>query len=339
MKKILSLFSLIFLSISSLVIANYWIKVNQENRSKAASTDLSIPLLSNSALLDDEQIPSIAANYDFTGGLQDKFVWIGKTREQFNSSELQQLAQYNIVVIAQSHGDWSARVSIDAAKAIAAINPNVKIFPYYSMSKVHKGKEPDFLEQGFRDEWYLRDLQGNKVVSMGTGGARGKPVGYWVDLSNPDYRKWAINTLARWLTRAPYAGVAFDEANPIEKRLEQDVLSALGQTKVSAWDLGQKILLQMAKSRFPDKLIIENGELEFLQYADMKLNENFCFNRSAGVFWSPEILIDSVTTEIQVAKDNKIVLQKVNFRKPDFSEYSLSEQQKAGRFCYALFLL
>lgn len=283
---------------------------------------------------------------------EEKFIWVGRiggpADGQFTEEEFQKLAKnFSIVVFSAAHGSPGGPGSSgdiqkyhEAARRLVSINPNIKVFPYFAAAIIPANLDSQYIAAGFKDKWYLRDQAGNKVTY------RDKKLIHYVDLSNPDYRAWALNWLESWLKTAPYAGIAFDTVNLFET-LDPGKVEVVGQEKVDAWNAGLKALIREAKTRFVGKIIIANGvyekrsdkNLPQLRDADIVLNESFCVSgvRSLALK-NKEGLIGDIQTAQFFNEHEKILLQKSNFREED--NIGTPEQRSyAGRFCYALFLM
>ncbi|PIR98835.1 hypothetical protein COT87_02675, partial [Candidatus Collierbacteria bacterium CG10_big_fil_rev_8_21_14_0_10_44_9] len=275
-----------------------------------------------------------------------KFIWVGAIDRQFTEAEFQKIAStYGIMVFEAIHAnaaDNNFESYHQAARRLVAINPDIKVFPYFNASSIRAGFDTAYINAGFRDEWYLRDLSGNKVIYHHKG------LVHYVDLSNPQYRAWALNMLSSWLNKAPYSGIAFDSVNSLDELESSNPrkLNAIGQTKIDAWNDGLKSLIRDAKSRFAGKTIIANGianrlpdkNASNLVSADMILNESFCVGLHEIVLKPKEELIAGIATGRSFATTGKIVLQKTNFGEA-INLGTPAQRSHAGRFCYGLFLL
>jgi hypothetical protein len=198
-----------------------------------------------------------------------KVIWVGRPDKQFTDQEIQKLAGYNMVVLDNLHGGYpfSSEFVQEAARRITAINPKVKVFPYFSLTKVRSplilGNTSNpigtFWKEGFQESMFLHGSDNNTVNSYGAGLSANVIAGKYIDLGNPAMRDWALAMFKKWFAAAPFAGIAFDEADPIGSRTKDTDLNKVSAAQKTAWQAGQKALIQATHDQNPGKLIIYNG--------------------------------------------------------------------------------
>jgi hypothetical protein len=262
---------------------------------------------------------------------------VGRTGgEQFSAEELRILARdYGIVVLAKFHAGFRVSEHHEVARRLTAMRPGIEVYPYWSTKYWFDKDRAMGLE--FDPAWYLRDNDGNVIVRTRQGEERSK----YVDLANPQYRAWALEVLASWLRAAPYAGIAFDAAEPIGDFGDEvrEWSELLGPARVDAYNQGMRDLLRRAHDLVgPDRKVLYNGfapnerrgpgrNLELLELTDGALTERFCI----GARGEP---VD-IAADLEVMRERapKVVLLKTNYRA------AFGERDRAQRFCFGAFLL
>jgi hypothetical protein len=294
------------------------------------------------------------------GGLSDRAI-----EEIAQNSGLEIFTKFANGFNIQAHFDDARRL---AAAAKAAGNP-IKIYEYFSAAFWFTANESGWgsYAQGFNDAWLLRDANGQPIPFYGAGhraDSSATPVGYLVDLANPDYRAWAVSTIVSWMHAAPYSGILFDSANPLltgTKRVSigsglgmnfEELLcgtagvNTLSCDKLNAWNQGLTELISQTSTSL-HKLgddVIYNGiapntlrgptrNVGLLDVADTAANEAFCLTPStmdpARVEFQP--LTDDLALMKQIADKNKKVLEITN--------YQASAKRSLGDYCLAGFLM
>jgi hypothetical protein len=267
-----------------------------------------------------------------------RFAWVGTTtRQQFTDEEFRILARdYGVVVLSKFHAGFRTAAHHEAARRLVALHPGIQVYPYWS-TKYWFDKERA-MGLTFDPDWYLRDNRGELVIRTKRGEERSK----YVDLANPAYREWALEVLAGWLRAAPYAGVAFDAAEPIGDFGADDVQEwdrLLGPARIEAYNDGMRDLLRRAHELVgPDRKIIYNGfapnprrgpgrNLDLLELTDGALTERFCI----GARGEP---VD-IAADLEVVRDHpgKALLFKSNHRD------TFGARARYERLCFGAFLL
>lgn len=276
----------------------------------------------------------------------NKFIWVEKLGAQFTDTEFNNLAQrYDLVVIGNAHNNYLIDGYNEVARRLTSLNPNIKVFPYYNTPRrfniINSGT-------GFNDAWYLRDLNGNLVYDDGA------PDHQYYDLSNANYRNWAVNFISNWVNSAPFAGIALDDANPQNLQSWKD---KIGNTKANAWNAGRVEFVRQVKEALGSKIVIYNGiarnaftgdvYTEYLDNnsADGALNEFYCYNRNSGEFLLKSWIAGDMNFMQNYGRiKDKILLQKVNLN-PNLKKHPgapippESEKRHISRFCLGAFLM
>lgn len=307
------------------------------------------------------------------------FAWAGSMDNQFSDEEYNHLANnYSIIVLPKWHDLPSQDIATHhvAAREIKTRNPKTNIFLYYSLIFFWPDNHIDLgngemgtmpycvkLNKNFKDEWYLRGANGEKIFQ-----SRNETNLYFVDVSNPEYRSWAIDRISMWMRKVyydknslsnkyAYSGIAIDNAriynvyNDNWKNIPQvkylvDSLggndSDLGVKKLKEFNDGQKDFLRELNDALGDKTLIFNGvhdgnwkferNLSLFDYADIALDERFCFLSNNTI--SKDELIKDIDLMNSDTYSSKGFLMHIN------SE-GLKEDQRPQlrRFCFASFLL
>jgi Hypothetical glycosyl hydrolase family 15 len=201
------------------------------------------------------------------------------------------------------------RQLMDAAKKYGN---DLKVFDYFSASYWFDANDKGWgrYASGFQQAWLLRDSTGATIPFLGAGGAASgsnDQKGYLIDLSNPNYRAWAVATIVDWMRAAPYAGISFDSATPMVGDEPSHAIAdgtttynallcgatlAASRTdcpRVLAWNQGLIDLLAQASSALhamgdevryngiaPSQLRGASRNVGLLRYTDMASDEGFC---------------------------------------------------------------
>src|SRR4029079_5129628 len=161
-------------------------------------------------------------------------------------------------------------------------DPSIKVVLYFNPKY---GFDQNNWGTQINPAWLLRDNKG-QLMKRTTKSQGEQDFATFIDLSNPDYRNWAISVLADWLKSAPYAGISFDEAAPIGLGNDNvDFTSRLGQQRIDAYNDGIRDLLGRATQLAgPKREGIFNGidpgkpsqNVQLLDYTTGALTEYFC---------------------------------------------------------------
>jgi hypothetical protein len=275
------------------------------------------------------------------GATEARFIRVGTTtKEQFTDDQFEQLTEdYAVVLFTKFHMGWDVEGHHEAARRLKAMEPDLIVLPYFSTKYWFRpaewGTEPD-------TDWYLRDRNGDIVQKQREG--EDQDIGVWLDLSDPDYREWALETMEEWLTAAPYDGMSFDSADPIGDYPEKQVsewAALLGSEHVREYNEGIEDLLRRTQELVhPGGITLYNGiapneirgpdrDLAQLEVADGALNERFCLDRNGNRV----ALADDLA--IMADHPDEQFYMRTN-APPDLDG---EDRERAARFCRAVFLL
>ena len=255
-----------------------------------------------------------------------------------------------------------------AAAAKAANNP-IQIYEYFSASFWFTANESGWgkYADGFDNAWLLHDVNGQPIPFYGMGHRAdgvSAPIGYLLDLSNPDFRAWAEKTIVSWMQAAPYAGIIFDSANPLLSgtsrasigagdmmNFEQLLCGSVGFTqlpcqKMDSWNQGLTTLISQTTATLHTmgRHVIYNGiapsplrgptrNIGLLASADATTNESFCLTAGTRPPYRAEFqpLTDDLTLMKKIAGEHKKVIEVTNYQSQDNRSY--------GDYCLAGFLM
>ncbi len=273
----------------------------------------------------------------------NKFIWVSSPGRQFTDEERSFLAgHYDLVVIGNAHGNWDFPSYNAEAVSLKNLNPGLAVYPYYNTT--YRFDKTNYGDDTFKTEWLLKDIHANQPIPKETSGD-GK--NYYLDLTNSQYRTWAVNLIKDWVTSAPYGGIALDQFDPIGG---VDLEAKIGQAKIDDWNSGLQAFLDELRSNLGSRKIIYNGvkdyasgdrNLQYFNSADLALDENFCYNRRSGSLYSKAKLLEDIKMMIDNGKNNKGFLLKTNYypRDPGDIPPSPSELKKIARYCLATFMM
>ena len=250
----------------------------------------SFPVIENVDLMVEGQKANSSTN---NRGM--RMIWVGGHGRQFNDEEYKNIAKnYSIVIFAKFHNNFSIEARDEAARKLKDLNPNIKLFPYYSgflwFPKLYKfGKDFNF-------DWYLKDLQGNRIAYK----TLDKEIWY-VDNTNAEYRKWAVKIVKSWMDmtyngKSLYDGIAFDSSHIFDVQSNSQtgklkkLISRIGRQRLEKQNEGLKKLFTETKAGIGDKIVLFNGvenkewarnnSLDLLNVSDVAMNEDFGFHNS-----------------------------------------------------------
>lgn len=295
----------------------------------------------------------------------NSFILVENAKNQFSTAELQFMAKsYHFVIISKNYagsgyatttGLTGYSPAADAvAKNLVAYNSAIQVLPYYNVKFRYLNPNLQYNEPQFNSSWYLRDQKTGQPIPFFGKSHSPTPIGYYLDMSNPDYRKFAENILVSWLRAAPYAGVLLDSADPIGVGSNAAQVNTwdrlIGQDKINAWNQGFSEFLIETQKALGDKLVIYNGfgpsqarvnrNLPSLQYATGGFNESFCLvegslkpTTTPPVPQSEETMFQDLS--IMQINNTKVLMEQVNY------SVGTDDVTKArlGRYCYGAFLL
>ena len=134
---------------------------------------------------------------------------------QFTDNQIQTIAKnVSIIHIAKHHGGFDIEKQFeDTRRIVSAVNAlgnEIGVYAYYNATfwfYKHNGPHNTSYGwsngwgtyfDGFKEEWYLKDRDGNFITPNDNSAP-----GYVIDLTNPDYRAYAVATIVDWMNKAP----------------------------------------------------------------------------------------------------------------------------------------
>ena len=269
---------------------------------------------------------------------------VANIRGQFNDTQLRLLAtNYGQVQISGFHGAFKQTAHFEAARLINQLNPNVKIFDYLNTKFWYNSNDKQF-NVTFNPDWYLKDINGNKIPFYGRAGST-TPVAYYIDMSNADYRAWATSMVAGWMQQAPYTGMLFDSADPIGVNDPNQIRlwnNSIGPAKIQAWNDGLKAFLSQTSATFHamNKQVLYNGisphpfrglsrNTELLNVSDGADDEEFCLKQGSRGQQSASENLEDINLMGQYS--NKKIMM--------FTIYDNNEQLHFGPYCFGSFMM
>ncbi len=301
--------------------------------------------------------------------------WVGNSNGSFTPAQTRQLARNDGYVVIPKFAD-GYRIEkhfVEARNLVAAANAQgrtIRVFEYFNLTYwplVNRSAWGQYAVD-FDPSWYLHDSRGRPIAFYGAGRKAfrgGKVVGYLTDLANPGFRDYVVRTITSWMQQAPYAGVAFDSANPLLGRIKRSAIGNGGNTfndllcgrgaptasdgncaHVSGWNAGLRTVIAEASDALhkTGKQLIYNGiapgpqrgasrNIEPLDDADMAANEGFCYTATTdpGIPLRLNSFQDDAAIMKRAAARRKKVLQITNFAVASNNHY--------GAYCLAGFLM
>jgi hypothetical protein len=303
-------------------------------------TATGLPLLAIATLLTVER-QNVREFPEFSPQSHRRFITIGSTSGgQFTAEEFRLLATtFDYVLLEKHHGSFDIELHHEAARTLKKLNPKMRVLPYFSMKYWFENN--DWGGRPFNPAWYLRDNEGDIVYWSRPQGR--SPVPY-LDLANPAYRAWALETLRSWLKAAPYAGIFFDSTEPIglygegERAMWERLL---GQDRVAQYNAGMRTLIATAQRIVgSDGEIIFNGiapiplagpnrNLDLLAITDGALDERFCLDVQGSVHALQEDL------DLMERYENRRLFLRTTYH----DRLRQHDRERYGRFCLGSFLL
>jgi hypothetical protein len=276
-------------------------------------------------------------------------------------------------VVNKAHANFDlAQHFIDTKRIVQAAQAqgnNIRVTEYFGMSYWFFDNMPTSSHAGwgkyadtFNTDWYLKDADGDSIAIFNGATPRGQ-IGYMLDLSNPQYRAWALATMIDWMSQAPYTGITFDNTNILYG--ENQVLSLVRSDKIKsnqtwnhvfcgieqtgecdrlkAWNDGLIALLQSTTewAHAHGMEVFYNGvaatasrgdtrNVGLLRYTDGAYNEDFCYHLDGDIDLKP--FVDDIAMMTSQAKAGKKIFEITNMR---------NEPQKIalGSYCLGGFLM
>ena len=272
------------------------------------------------------------------------FIFLGSVPSQFSDADLKFMAEtYPKIFFSKFHMRGEVNGAEEATKKLVAYNPDVQVFPYFGSKFRFSNPRLQYDEENFKSEWYLKDKKTGEPIPL----EEKQQDGYYVDLSNPEYRKFAVGVIRSWMDEAPYAGIFLDSADPIgvgsNPAYVQKWVKRVGQHKIDKWNEGLALFIRETKEALGDKEVIYNGfspadirinrNLDKLTYAAGSFNEDFCIDRSSGTAQPESLMFEDIA--LMQKYGTKILVEQVNYP----VAISAADKTRMGRYCLGAFLL
>ena len=299
--------------------------------------------------------------------------WTGNPNGRLDADQLHKLAtNVSIAVLPKFADDFSIQGHFADARRLMstarAEHRNLRVFEYFNVSYWYNVNETGWTgyADSFQPSWLLTDTAGSPIPFYGAGNAGPlsnlgdkQPVGYMLDLRNPELRAWIVDTVGSWMRQAPYAGIAFDSAVPLVGTLPptrgiRPRVSAVAKqlcagqpdtcTALDDWNAGLRSLLAATTARLSTRhdTVLYNGiapalrtgptrNIALLDVAGVTSNELFCLGENDGHVELTS-LADDVALMRSIAADGKQVLEMTTYGDSD-------EARDHGGYCTAGFLM
>jgi hypothetical protein len=178
-------------------------------------------------------------------------IHFGQTDGDLTDAQIDFLSGHaDIVTLEKGHGAGvhgsTERGIAETARRIKARNPHVKVLFYFN-TFINWPRYESF--ESYNPEWTLRGPTG-EILTHRSG--RPRP-----DLSNPAFREWWSDVVAREMRRGPVDGLF---ADALAQALQPGLARTLGGAKARAVATGLEEMMVLTKRKIgPDKIILANG--------------------------------------------------------------------------------
>ena len=178
-------------------------------------------------------------------------IHFGKRSSDLTDDEVDCVARHsNLIVLEKSHGlsaHGSTEAGIaDSARRITTRNPDAKVLFYFNAFINWPGYDAF---KTYRPEWTLRDANG-KIVKHNSGTPRPDP-------SNPEFREWWSEVVAKANRSAPLGGVFIDA---IPQALSPALVAQVGDVKAREVVAGLREMIAFTKRKLgPESIVLANG--------------------------------------------------------------------------------
>jgi Hypothetical glycosyl hydrolase family 15 len=289
-----------------------------------------------------EHRPSAEAAY--SPQAERRFITIGTNDgSQFTDEQFRAIATgYDVVVLTKFHGGWDVDLHHEAARRLKELNPGLEVYAYMSSKYWFNGN--DWGDAVIDPDWFLVDEHGDPIaVTSENQNLDSKVLGYYVDVTNPDYRSWLLGVARSWLRAAPYDGIRFDAADPIGDFGDADVkkwAELLPASRIEDYNAALRSMLEDFATELAPSRVLFNGispspirgpdrGLALLDVTDGAMDESFCVD-TAG---EPKYLTDDIDI-MQRYPDKSLQLRaRAN---PDLDGDDL---ERLGRMCVGAFMM
>lgn len=178
-------------------------------------------------------------------------IHFGKREAGLTEAEIAFIAKHsNLIALEKSHGakpHGSTEAGIaDTAHRIRKLNPDAKVLFYFN-AFINWGGYEAF--KTYRPEWTLHSIRG-QVVTHTSGTPRPDP-------SNPEFREWWSEVVAKANRSAPLGGVFIDA---LPQALTPALAKQVGTEKARAVVAGLREMIALTKRKLgPDSIVLANG--------------------------------------------------------------------------------
>lgn len=228
-----------------------------------------------------------------TGPNSNDFIFIWEQAGEFTQNDLLRLStRYNTIIIGKFHQKFNRQAQNKTARDLKAINPHVKILPYWSATRYFPADSKG--AHTFDSRCILTDIHWQNFPHKNR--ISWSIISYELDLSQKHCVDWSISNAVRLWNRSFYDWVFLDTANPIavvenssDFRWRVDWIDRLGQEKIDAYNSWLVVLVsEINRKLSSEKEIIYNGiapkkwrferNIGLLEFADGVKNESFCYD-------------------------------------------------------------
>lgn len=237
--------------------------------------------------------------------------------KSYTGDEIAFLAKFPLITFEKANGYESHGFvesgTLEAARAVKALNPESKILYYRNVIVHYGGYEADKALAKIPGA-VLQDKRGNTKL------VRNRVAAY--DLSNPNLRQWWVNACTR-MTRNPHIDGIFLDGNI--KALEPGYLARqIGTAKKQQTIDGYHLMMEQTRDAIgPDKLMVanilrarfENAGLEYLDYFDGSYLEGFFHN--VGRVSYQDYVAKGIDAIQKAARQGKIIAFTTGFAVPE----------------------
>lgn len=232
--------------------------------------------------------------------------------------------------------DFGATIGFEKIKAL---NPNVTMVGYRDIMAMHTWYE-DWSEVNSHEDWFLHDVNGNRVMSAGYGW-------YAMDVGNAGWRSHYADFVKAKLAAYPMVDGIFADDVWDARYLDWGMLSVpLADIPLAVrtnWNSNMAGMIQYVKNALGDKLLIINTAEyngDFLQYCDGQMIEGFVHASWEGLYdYSQDPIYDIGILE-RLSASGKIVMANSGANIPENPSTSDIEQtHKVMLYCLSGFLL
>jgi len=256
--------------------------------------------LFSSSMRKVEADPTFEAYPDFSWDHVPLYMHMRKSKA-FSQEELEYLAGFPILTLEKTTGSTtygsSEKGSVEAARAIKAIDPDTKVL-YYWNAMVHYGSYDANAEVEAMEGAFLEDATGNTLLHVN--------IREVYDLSNPAVREWWLDHCVEMTDKEEIDGV-FVDAN-IKAVTPGYLLAQVGEEKKLAVKAGYDSMMTDMNLRMdPSKLKVANMIRATLPDAGLDYMHYFDGSYLEGIEGNPDYLARGISAIQTAARDGKII--------------------------------